>query len=528
MENAMLSSLNQHFEEKDGIASHKSLSIAYGWSLEDSQGNLEMYIKKHPEVKPVFRISGFQCMNNDQWNVDALACFDKSLEQDPVSHPSLVSFPWKYIPPNSSASAKIKRIISPKPSVKPQPKMEPITKISSPRKSIKRPPPKSRFQSSLKFEPKKNNLEKPSEKAVDIPDPFADSDEDMHEEEAKFIRNKRRRLVFSCDEEEDNGKKSVESKTENKSGNDVAKIKIDSPPKPVSEVSAKASMTNHKLPQKEKPPGKSASKKDLVPVSEDAIKGVQKKSSKNVTSSMKEEKKRASKVKEDSDEEGIELVPAQGVKKARSPSPLYRASTTRKRQVTKTFMDEDDGFLITERVWEEVDESELKTEESKPPKLEPAVETKKTSSPVKPTVTLNSQFGFLSGPLCAQRVTYFGPASNFVPSHADSWACSFSLTHGFVLIVNAQKKRNLSVALLTVFRIFIAIWISLPQWCSPSSPNSSIPLIRFQGTFFRSISWSSNSLLLLVSLRKIISFMSGILASFDLALKEALVENRAT
>ncbi|VDL60755.1 unnamed protein product [Hymenolepis diminuta] len=411
MENAMLSSVNQHFEEKDGIASHKSLSIAYGWSLEDSQSNLEMYIKKHPEVKPVFRISGFQCMNNDQWsyvvrlttssdlaidkelneskrhNVDALACFDKSLEQDPVSHPSLVSFPWKYIPPTSSVSANITRIASPKPSpVKPQPKMEPKTQIATPRKSIKRPPPKSRFQSSLKFEPKKNKLEKPSEKAEDIPDPFAGSDEDMYEEEAKFIRNKRRRLVFSGDEEDEDDGKSVESKAKNKSGNDVAKIKIDSTLKPVSKVSAKASMTNHKLPQKEKPSGKSASKKDLVSVSEEAIKDVQEKSSKNVTSSMKEEKKRASKVKEDSDEEGIELVPAQGVKKARSLSPLCRASATRKRQVTKTFMDEDDGFLITERVWEEVDESELKTEESKPPKAEPVVETKKISSPVKITV----------------------------------------------------------------------------------------------------------------------------------------------
>nr|CDS26421.1 POLD3 protein [Hymenolepis microstoma] len=410
MEDAVLSSLNQHFEEKDGIASYKSLSIDFGWSLEESQLNLERYIERHAEVIPIFRISGFQCMNDDQWsyvvrlttsndlathkdlseskkhNVDALACFDKSLEQDPVSHPLLVSFPWKYTPPNSSDSARIAKIKSPKPSpVKPQSRMEPITKKSSvpsvptvaPRKSVKRPPPKSRLQSSLKFESKTSKPEKLPEKVEDIPDPFADSDEDAFEE-AELIQNKRRRLVFSSDEEgEVKEKKAVESNVESCSGNGAAKVEIGSPPKSVPKISAGTSKANHKSPRKQKTSRKSNSKKK-EPVLDDDDEAIKLSPAKGV---KKKSKVGISKVKQGSDEEMFELEPAQGVKKEKSPQPPCHVNTTRKRQVTKTFMD-DDGYLITEKVWEEVDESKLKAEESEPPKPEPAVETKNAPSPV--------------------------------------------------------------------------------------------------------------------------------------------------
>ncbi|KAM7539160.1 hypothetical protein Aperf_G00000049707 [Anoplocephala perfoliata] len=355
-----------------------------------SNSNLEKYIKKHSEINPTFCITGFQRTSDTQWafivrltasndavvdenlvdskrqiysihktrtiNADSLACFDKSLEQDPVSHPSLISFPWKYKP----VLVKKPKVASPRPSPIKLPqhqksapdKSVPSVATAAPRKSTKRQL-KSRVQSSLNFEPTKKEVEKPSQipESESAPNPFADSDEDEYKAEARAIQIKRRRMVFSSDEE-DAEDLSVNSK-ENKK---IPEMDIESPLKRVSKKSAKSPKTNHKLSQKATPT------KSVI--------------------STKTEKMPVTKKKDDlSEEEMIKLAPSQGVKPVRSPSPS-RASNPRKRQVTKTFTD-NDGFLITERVWEEVDEADAEPEKTEPAKSLPGTKVKSGLSPVK-------------------------------------------------------------------------------------------------------------------------------------------------
>lgn len=421
MENEILSSVNQHFEDYDGIASYKSLSIAFGWSLEESQRNLGKYLRRHPHLHPVYCVSGFHTSPEGGWeyvvrltksvdneadkdlinptryvyslhrgkttNSMALACFDKSLDQDPTVHPVLVSFPWQ---PCKCAVPDVK---PQKASAGPSPAKQKLLKSSSTataattvaapiqpaapaskRLSIKRQM-KSQMQSNLKFGTKKKS--EPHKAPVEpesIPDPFADSEEDETYDDEN-LHTKRRRVVFSSDE---------------KSVKEVLKNRGKIPPTSTSTKSLTTSRRHNKSPQKSK-----------------AAKSTTKDVEKGKRSKMKRDENGE---EVDEDEEPFKLSLAKGVKPDR-PSAADPSHNTRRRQVTKTFVD-DDGFLVTEKIWENVEVNEDVAERPEPaipsnsePKAVPPPATKGVGSKPKKTrqATLISFFKKFVSCLSAKR-----------------------------------------------------------------------------------------------------------------------------
>ncbi|KAL5964318.1 hypothetical protein TSMEX_007955, partial [Taenia solium] len=371
--------------------------------------NLEKYLKSHPQLHPVYCVSGFHTNPEGKWeyvvrlttsvdndadndlthptrhiyslhrgettNPMALACFDKSLDQDPTAHPVLVSFPWQPCR-RAAPDAKLQKESAEPPIVKQKPSASSSTVTAaasvaasartaapvSKRRSTKRQP-KSRVQSSLKFEAKNSEPHKVPVEPEPIPDPFADSEEEeVYDDEN--LHTKRRRIVFSSDEEE--AERAVES--EMKPAKGAPKNGSKSPPASTSRISRR----RNKSPQ------------DL-------------KGAKTAMKRVERGRKRCSRKNRDENGEGddneeeeepFKLSPAKGVKPDRSPAANPPRNSCR-RQVTKTYLD-DDGFLVTEKVWEDVEVNEGDAERAEPP-VPSTSEPRADPSPTKPEVGSGSK-----------------------------------------------------------------------------------------------------------------------------------------
>ncbi|KAL5105175.1 hypothetical protein TcWFU_004494 [Taenia crassiceps] len=408
MESAILSSVNQHFEDHEGIASCKSLSIAFGWSLEESQKNLERYLRLHPQLHPVYCVSGFHTGPEGEWeyvvrlttSVDddadkdlinptrhiysihrgettslmTLFCFDKSLGQDPTAHPVLVSFPWQpcRLPVPNAKPQKASAEPSP---VKQRPStlssaVTTTTSVaasartaapSSKKRSTKRQA-RSRMQSYIKIEGKSSEPHKAPVDSEHIPDPFADSEEDEIYANEKF-HTKRRRIVFFSDEEE--AERAVEMGL--KPAGETLRNDSKSPP-----ASTSRPLRRH---------NKSPQNLKVVKATLKGIgRGRKRSGGKKGDESWEEDDN-------GEEEEPFKLSPAEGVKLDYSSAANPPRNSFR-RQVTKTYLD-DDGFLVTEKVWENVKANG--DAEQAEPSVPSASKPEAGLSPTKPRVASGSK-----------------------------------------------------------------------------------------------------------------------------------------
>ncbi|KAL7062209.1 hypothetical protein AAHC03_01700 [Spirometra sp. Aus1] len=375
MDREVKDAIRSQLEVSTGIVTYKSLCVSLGWNSEQSKRNLGLYSQLDKKMNQTFCLSGLSRKNGGpmEWVVSlapsikalpssvaflhtpnkfiysmhktnklsttALANFDSALSADLATHRQEHNVPKTTLLPKPEVVAqKSPQKSSPK-TVKHIPTKRPSHSKASARSQVKK-----KSQSSLAFKPSVPAA--PSEQA-EQPDPFADSDEQSSDEDITLSTSsnpkKRQRLYFSS-EDEDEKPEEVKADTKRSSTKDTEEASSDK--LPVHSPKSPGTMTRR------------APAKQPSPAVEKVLHSVLKKSPTR---------------KHDS-------------------APATHA--VQRQRVLKTFKD-DDGFLITEKVWEGCDvEEPSEPSASKPAESSTTIE----KVPAKPKASSTSAKTSAKGP----------------------------------------------------------------------------------------------------------------------------------